>query len=401
MQKVEFYIGKTLKHTNTINEDKILNISLTASVDGSLAGTIEIEANAFTRSVRMNTHFLKIYYQTHVFGAVIVKADTDKNITTIEVGGFSQYLENVDMYPYFKEDGSINKVNAIAEENKSFQLQFSADGPVGVLYAILLNQKRLIAKRGYGVPFDDSGLLPYITNTTTNKWARSFRMNSAEIKSLDSVFEQLTTDPDFPPISFTTTPNQDDFKWVMNVVTSYGVISLDEAVDPIGNIVLSPDDVNHAAISMAGGTDLRDRDLIAYKKFQDDQNLAYSVDFVENNSEQTSVIGRIIDGSQRDAREKDGQLSFQSYSSNIPLFSLCKVKGTTLTEKNVIITQIEIEGQKTTYTGQVVKSNPQIINKLNKPTNLIKDTIFKPLNYATTKSRKVDFRKPNPTGFKS
>lgn len=399
MAFLHFYTGKTLEHVRDLSSD-LINISITASLNGSLGGSITIEetsANAtFLKSLKENSHFIKVGLDK-AYGCVVESATKNKNIWTVEVCGALEYFDKIDAIPSHK--AGLTTISADDNDYSNIKVLYS-DSPLGILYEVLRNNSSSMTARGFSSSLINySSLLGSISSSASTSWSRSYRINGLETPSLKSILDDLVEDSSMPLLAITTSQNfTNNFAFVFEVIDEASAHLLDEAVDSVFEVAEDISFGGSRSYAIARGTDLKGRSRLERVNFS--SSGAYSSLTVSLPQEKSGAIRRrAIDAAASEAAS-EGILTFSSFEDNINLLDFVELSSAAMPVKRGMVVEKAIEGQKITYTLQL-GGEASFGAVLKKPLDGLRKIIFKPLNETSSLSLKNASRKSNSTGWRS
>lgn len=397
--EIRFYNGKNLQIEKTISNSEIINANFTVGLHGSLNGEViinETDNNKnFLKSVSKLSHFIKLEKNSKIYGAIISSVFINNNTYTINIIGFFEYLEEIIAVSTRKS--TVLGTSSIYNSDNSWIENYYADSPIGLFYGILKSTIEVMNDRGYSPNFDISELISHISMNTDKEWSRSYRINSLEAKTINSIIKDILNDIEMDGLKVSV-DDSNTFKWKISIVKSFTEIYINETTDNVFNIEFGEDDSKTAAYSTLTGTALNGNDLISTLKFNNSK--AYSTFVVENPVEKTSDINRLNKQGQEIEKNKNGQLSFSRYSDNIDLLNIVTINSSKMGTHTGYVTEYTIDGKKVDYKIQLFNGTLKTAG-LRKPINTSRKILFNPLNYSLNTSRGQVFKKNNaPTGWR-
>lgn len=404
MAFAHFYHGKTRSHVASFTED-VLEVDLTPSLNGRLSGILTIQerqgTKSFLEAIRENSHFVKVGVD-HVYGGVTQAAVVEQGIWTIEIIGCYEYLEKIDLVSSHKA-GVTSGVSG--GDDYSWIKLFYADSSLGILYEVLVNLSQSMVERGYNSSlFDYTNLRSNLVSTGVVEWGRSYRLNSLEVPTVQSVIEDILQDDGMELFRIRVTPTvMEDFRFIMEVVPSASVHSISEATSRIGEISRDTGAPVRRAFSIARGTDLRDNSRVERRTF--DSNVAYSSMVTSVAQERSGAIGRQATTAASAELGRLGTFSFTSLEDDYDLLDYIILDASAggwssqgiITEKTISVTS---KGPKFIHTVQEGPA-PSFNGVLTLPSSLGRKIIFDKLDRASNVASVAANRQVNATGWRS
>lgn len=398
MPKLHLYSGRTLAHVADLSSD-VINMSYTIGLNGSASGNITVErtaANAsLLNSLGENSHFLR-FGLSEVYGGIVEAVSRDKNVYTIEIAGFYEYLAKIDAVA----SHLASSLKIIAEDSDNYAVKiFYADSPMGILYELLVNLDDTMAARGFTSFFDYSNLLSHITSDPSIEWQRSYRLNSLEVPSMQQVLTDVMEDYGMELLDIrTSTSFTAPFKITFSVKTSGEAIVLDEAKDSVFSVESESADVERRAFSIMKGTNLKDKSQVSRTVWRDD--VAYSSTMASSPAERSGAITRLASENAQNLDAGDGTLTFSSYDDNLTVLDYVSIGSDRMDTVTGLIVEKSVEGTVVSYTIQI--GEPTDFNaSLRKPQGGVRKIIFKPLKGTAMLAKKTAGRKLSSTGWRS
>jgi hypothetical protein len=398
--KIRFFDSKTHLIVKELTVD-VKGLDFTAGLHGSLSGnaTIKVKAasESFLRSLKENSHFMTVHRDGFTpYGAVVEAAVINKGVCTLNFIGLYEFLDKMELMAAHKAN-AISSNTTIKKDDPSYLMQFCSDSPIGVFHSIVSELNETIVARGL-LPFIDVGSLEsFIDSTTSETFARVYRLNALEFPTVKAVIDKIFEDLEMDAITVDVLTG-DTFGWVLGVLDSYNTftISID---DKVRNITFEDSGDVSRSYSLATGTNLSGDTVVS--KIDFDPAVAYTSFIANNPADKTSAIDRINRSSMADADKRKSQISFTVFNTAIRIQNVVEMTGPDFPLKKIVITQISVQNRNVTYTGQIVTDTSAIVKGITKPTNEARRMVYAPLGYATGTAKEVAFRQPGGTGWRA
>lgn len=398
MPHLHLYSGRTREHVADLSSD-VLHMSYTIGLNGSASGNITVErtaANAsLLNSLGENSHFMR-FGLDKVYGGLVESVSKDKNVYTIDIAGFYEYLAKIDAVA----SHLASSLKIIAEDSDNYAVKvFYADTPMGILYELLVNHDATMTARGYSSFFDYSNLRSHLTSDPSIHWQRSYRLNSMEVPSLQQVLTDVMEDYGMELLHISTSSSfSDPFEIVFSVKTSGNAITLDESTDSVFSVEGEDADVERRSFSIMKGTNLKDKSQVSRVNWRDD--VAYSATMASSPAERSGAISRLAGENAQNLDAGNGTLTFSSYVDNITVLDYLSIGSDRMDTVTGLVVEKSVEGTVVSYTIQI--GGPTEFNaSLRKPQGGVRKVIFHPLKGTAMLAKKTAGRKLSSTGWRS
>jgi hypothetical protein len=379
----------------------VTNLDYSAGLLGSLAGngliSVDPASESFLKSLKENSHFLKVYRDGFTpYGAIVEAGVINRGVCTVSFIGLDELFGKVDLTVAHKAN-AIGENTTIRKDDPSWGAQFYSDSPLGVFEAVINEFNETMIARGQRPFIKIDGILDFIETLPAESFARNYRLNALEFPTLKSVVDSIFEDSEMSAITVELEPG-DTFGWVLGVLTSYTTVVVNVA-DKVRNITFEDSGDVSRSYSLATGTNLSGDTVVSKIAF--DPTVAYSSFIANNPADRTTAIDRINRSALADADKRKQQVSFTVFDTRIKIQNVVELSGGTFPLTKIVITQIVVKGRDVTYTGQAVTDAAQIVKGISKPMDEARRLVYGPLRYAGSTAKEVAFKKDGSTGWRS
>jgi hypothetical protein len=399
MHKLKFFDPHT---GNLVREftDSVFGLDFTPGLHGSLEGNasikVEADSESFLKSLKENSHFVKIFRDHQVpYGAIVEAATINHGVCSLKVIGWDQLTDKIEMTAFHKAN-AIGEKTIVKKEDPSWSVNWASDSAVGVYYLQMKELRNTMIARGERPFFELGNIRDFIESSTAETFAREYRFNSLEFPTVKSVSAKIFEDSEMETI-VVTVDDSDVFIWKLDVLTYYRTVELSSSL--VRDIKFEETSDVSRSYSLATGTDLSGDTVLS--KITYDPTVAYSSFIASNPADKTTAIDRINRSAMADADKRKEQVSFTVFDTLIGIQDVVELSGPKMPLTKIVITQISINDRNVTYTGTVVTDASVIVKGIRKPTDEVKRMIYKPLDYASDTAKEVAFKQPNSTGWRS
>lgn len=401
MAFAHFYHGKTRTFQQSLDEEAIRNLSFTVGLNGSVKGFMEVEDTLANRSLlsslKENSHGVKVGVGKS-YGGFVESAVRERGLWIVNFIGAWEYFEKVDAIAAHKAAVASGAAHG---DDASWVKLFYGDSALGVLHEVLVNQRASMVARGFDPELlDFSQLRSHVVSTLDPTWARSYRLNSLEVPTLQSVISDVVGDDGMQLFRIRVSNTvSEPFKFFLEVVPSASVYDLDEAVDDIAQISRDVGEASRRSFSIAKGTDLQDASVVERVNF--DSDVAYSALMASAPQERSGAIQRFATVNAQAHGAREGSFEFTTFSDAYdPLDFVTLDVSADGWNSQGIITEKRLEGSKFTYVVQEGDA-PAFNGAVVKQPDLGRRIVFNPLHSAATIAGIAANRRENSTGWRT
>lgn len=405
--KFSFYNGKTYQLEKSFSKEIIgESFEYKNSPEGSVSGSLQIEISgsdsAFLNSLKENSHFVSFSLdgETDLVGGVIEDAYTNDGIAYIQYVGFAEYLDKIKGISSYHSNDFDNNVT-VAENDLSWEKNFLSDTPEGLLYEVMINLEEYMNSFGFTKFWRWDNIFSYIHAVNTDKWEKSYRLNSTEFPSMKSIYDEITGDYDCSRLNINVDTSGGIFKWILSFDNSTTIYDIDTALHGIYDLEFEFNGIPSRTNSLAKGQNSKSEPVISRIPFSN--NGAFS-DFVADDTTNNSTdnVLSINENNISSLKSLHGQMSFKTqvaeFADGFQVFNIT----TDTISSTMVVSEISFDGTEFTIRGNTTFLTEDLKKlKLRKPTNMLSGSIRNPLRESRYNARKGVFEEKRSTGWRN